>query len=350
MATLIGHNVSRRLIGAESGLDAKVAFLSNPAHYPEPASCVEVVATHMSYVFLSDRYAYKLKRPIRNADVDLRTVSARQSNCAAEVMLNRRLTSNVYLGVVPLYSSACGELTFGDGAEVADWLVKMRRLPSERMLDRRIRNDTVARTDIDAVVARLCEFYRSCPRIGVIASEYREQFHDDIIANCMELCEPEYAIAAPSVDWIAEKQLAMIASNGALFDARVHDGRIVEGHGDLRPEHICLETPPQVIDCLEFSRVLRTLDVIDELGYLALECERLGAPQLRAQLLQAYRGRSGDSPPEALVHFYQSHRACLRATLALRHLHEPRLANRADWQSRAYGYLALARTHAEHFR
>jgi aminoglycoside phosphotransferase family enzyme len=348
MAPRIAVTAPQRLIAAESGFDAKLAFLSKAQQYPEATASVEPVETHMSWVFLTDHYAYKIKKPIHNADVDLRTVSARQCNCAEEVRLNRRLSSDVYLGTVALYSNPLGALTFDDGDAIVDWLVKMRRLPADRMLDRQIRQRSVARGDIDALIGRLWNFYRSCPPIGVIASEYRVQFRDNIISSRAELGEPQYGIACPLIDRIARTQLAMLANSGGLFDARVRDGRIVEGHGDLRPEHICLEADAQIIDCLEFSRVLRTLDVVDELGYLALECERLGAPDLRGRLFESYRNHSGDCAPDALVHFYQSYRACVRATLALRHLREPGLAKRAVWRTRALEYLDLAQAHADH--
>jgi uncharacterized protein len=336
-----------RLVAAGSEFDSKLAFLSGAAHYPEHTSRVDCVETHMSWVFLTDRHAYKLKKPVRNADVDLRTVAARQWNCAEEARLNRRLSTGVYLGTVALRGARGGELTFAEEGEIVDWLVKMRRLPADCMLDRRIRLGSIPRADVDALMTRLCDFYRRCAPIGVLAPEYRRQFREDVIANQLELFRPVHVLPRELIERVCAGQLATLDDRSALFDARVHAGRIVEGHGDLRPEHICFEVEPQIIDCLEFSRVLRTLDIVDELGFLALECERLGAPELRPQIFDSYRERSGDAPPDALVHFYQSHRACVRATLAIRHLHEPALPNAFAWRARAREYLELAYRHVE---
>ena len=119
-------------------------------------------------------------------------------------------------------------------------------------------------------------------------------------------------------------------------------GRVVEGHGDLRPEHVWLGSPPAIIDCLEFSLALRTLDSADELGFLALECERLGAPELGAALLAQHRELSGDAPPPALVDLYQAMRACVRAGIALWHLKEARYQGSPVWRARATSYLSLA--------
>ena len=120
---------------------------------------------------------------------------------------------------------------------------------------------------------------------------------------------------------------------------------IVEGHGDLRPEHVCLHPRIAVIDCLEFSRELRIIDAVDEVGFLALECERLGAPELGRILLRAYIENTGDSPAVALLGFYQSFRAALRARIAIRHLNEEKFRYSAEWRRRALDYLDLAQRH-----
>jgi len=326
-------------------LEAKVAFLARPESYPEPTSAVLRVETHMSWVFLTDRQAYKLKKPVRTVYVDLRSVTARSRNCAAEVRLNRRLSSGVYLGTVALLRDAAGHLTFAQDGEVVDWLVKMRRLPADRMLDRLMRDDAVRDGDVDGLVRRLCDFYRQSRPCGISPAEYRREIERGIEASRRELHRPEHALPPDPIERVYAR-LHTVLSRTALFDARVAAGRIVEGHGDLRPEHICLQGEPQIIDCLEFSRRLRTQDPVDEIGFLALECERLGATSIGTQILGAYRRQSGDAAPAALLHFYQSYRACVRAMLAIRHLDEPAPHDRAKWSARAADYLELARTHA----
>jgi aminoglycoside phosphotransferase family enzyme len=262
------------------------------------------------------------------------------------VRLNQRLSSKVYLGIVPLMKDAAGQLTFAPDGEAIDWLVKMRRLPAERMLDRLIQAGSVQRADVDALVKRLCDFYRQTPRVAIAPAEYRRHFAEGIAAHRRELCRPMYGLASEVVERICASQAAFL-SQAALFDTRVRTGRIVEGHGDLRPEHVCFEAEPQIIDCLEFSHRLRTLDPVDELGFLALECERLGAPEIGKQILDAYREQSGDAAPEVLVHFYQSYRACVRAMLAVLHLQESAPQDSGKWYARAKHCLDLARAHIE---
>ncbi len=123
---------------ADPGLGAKVAFLSRPGSYPEPTARVDTIETHMSWVFLTDRQAWKLKKPVRTTWLDFTTAAARRRNCEAELRLNRRLATDVYLEIVPLALDDGGRLRLGDGGGVIDWLVRMRRLPAARMLDRLI--------------------------------------------------------------------------------------------------------------------------------------------------------------------------------------------------------------------
>ncbi len=143
-------------------LAGKVAFLARPQSYAEPTQRVDTIETHMSWVFLTDRHAWKLKKPVRQSYLDFSTEAARRHYCAEEVRLNRRLTDDVYLETVPLTVDADGKLRLGPRGGVVDWLVKMRRLPAERMLDRMIRSGSVQVDDVRRIVGTLCRFYRDC--------------------------------------------------------------------------------------------------------------------------------------------------------------------------------------------
>jgi aminoglycoside phosphotransferase family enzyme/predicted kinase len=323
-------------------LRAKLAFLLQPANYPEPTSGVEAIETHMSWVFLTERHAWKLKKPVRTQYLDFSTETARRLDCEEELRLNARLSDGVYLATVPLAADANGRLRIGGDGSVVDWLVKMRRLPAARMLDRMIRDRSVDATDVRRAVERLARFYREGTPIVMTPEAYRAHFAAEIAGNRRELVAPAYGLPAALVETVCSRLQAFLDRSPGLFDARVREGRIVEVHGDLRPEHICLEPRPQIIDCLEFSRELRVLDAADEIGFLALECERLGAPDLAPVIFAAYAGVAADAPPESLVRFYQSHRACVRAKIAVRHLDDPGLRGQPRWMAQALDYLRLA--------
>jgi len=338
------HSALRRATG-DPGLAAKVAFLSSAGNYPEATHRVDTIETHMSWVFLTDRYAWKLKKPVRKTYLDFRAEAARRHYCAEEVRLNRRLTQDVYFGAVPLIAESDGRLRLGGDGTVVDWLVKMRRLPADRMLDRMIESGAADPDDVRDVIAVLCRFYRGCERAATTPRAYRAHFAAEIAANLRELSRKRFGLPAAAIASTCAGQRAFLERSAPLFDARVRDGRVVEGHGDLRPEHICVERPPQVIDCLEFSREFRLLDTADELGFLALECERLGAAWVKGILFGHYDELCRDVPPPALVDFYQSHRACVRAKIAIWHLEEPQRTDAAEWTARALEYLRLAARH-----
>lgn len=331
----------------EPSLEDKVAFLSSPRGYPGRVRRVQAIETHMSWVFLTYSHAYKLKKPAFLDHRDLRGVDARRAHCRMEIALNRRLSEGVYLGAVSLSEDAPGRLHLDLGGRVVDWLIWMRRLPAARMLDTLIGRGRTTRDDVRSLMEVLGRYYRDGTPEPISPPELRARFARRIADSVRDLCAPQAGLPVAFVEDVGERQLAFLDTHAQLFDRRVIDGRIVEGHGDLRPEHICLEKRAQIIDCLEFDRELRVLDVAEELGFLALECERLGAPQLRQWIFEAYADCSGDRPDPRLVDFYQSQHACVRAMLAVWHLREPRRNDHQKWIERAMEYLVLARSHVD---
>jgi aminoglycoside phosphotransferase family enzyme len=332
---------------AEGGvpLAEKVAFLQHPGAYPEHPNGVDIMQTHMSWVFLTDRHAYKLKKPVRTSVLDFSTIDARKVDCEAEVRLNRRLAPHVYLGLVPLVVGDDGRLHLGGTGHPVDWLVRMVRLASRRQLDQAILSHGVHGSHALKLGQVLARFYASAPRLNSDPEHYRHGFATEIAVNLQEVVDRAPALAALA-DTAAATQGAGLAAFGGLLEERARQGRIVEAHGDLRPEHIFLNDEPVIIDCLEFNRSLRLLDPVDELAFLGLECERLGAPWIGDVVLDVYRTATGDTPPAPLLDFYRSFRAGLRARLAARRLDEAD-GRRPHWLERLRSYLILAVLYGE---
>lgn len=324
---------------------AKLAFLRQPGAYPERPGQVTAIETHMSWVFLTERHAYKLKKPVRWEFLDFSTIVARRRDCEAELRLNRRLAADVYLDVVPLTADA-GRLALAGKGAVADWLVKMRRLPRECMLDSLLARGGMRSADLQPLIALLARFYAAAGAVRDDAEAYLRRLRMSAQANAAALTAHPHRLPAERVGAILAAQMALLEREPELFRQRVRDGRIVEGHGDLRPEHVCLEAAPVIIDCLEFNRDFRILDCADELAFLALECERLGSEVLAEAIFDLYGEASGDRPPQRLVDFYKSCRACLRAKLALWHLRDGEAVAADGWVALARDYLALAEKYA----
>lgn len=336
------------VVKAPISIDAKVAALRQPGAYPGNPAAVEVVETHMSWVFLVGLTAYKLKKPVAyEPRIDFRTLQARRFYCIEELRLNRPLAEWVYLDVVALRVDSAGTLRIAADGVVVDWLVRMRRLAPHLMLDRMIEEGTAEAAHLREVAAYLARFYRTLPAAAVDCAQYLDRLAAEIDECEHELCEPAFDLETDAVRSLCERLRRVLERRARMFTPRVTAGWVVEGHGDLRPEHIYLGTRLAVIDRLEFSAELRTLDSLDEMGFLALECERLGAPRLGTVLLDSYRESTGDPAGEALLHFYQSLRACVRAKVAIRHLREPRYRDSAKWPARTRQYLGLAARHMQ---
>lgn len=321
----------------------KVHALRSPLAYADPPGRVQAIETHFAWVFLTDVCAYKLKKPLLTAHLDLSTLAAREVDCLEEVRLNRRLAPDVYLHVAPLTWEGPETLRVDGRGAVVDWLVVMRRLPSALMLDRAMLAHTVSGEALERVGRLLARFYASQERIEMSAGQYLARIERQIDLDRAALGAGELRIDAALVQALIDEQRAALRRMGSELAQRVHERRIVEAHGDLRPEHVCLSDPPCVIDCLEFSVDLRTLDPGEELAYFWIECAYAGAAWVGERVLNAYRSAACDFISPRLMDFYCSRRATVRGKVVAWHLLDPTVAGLAPWKQHAEAYLRLAR-------
>lgn len=319
----------------------QVVFLRQAVGDATSGSVVDVIETHKSWVFRGDQFVYKLKKAIRYDSIDFRDPNTRRRNCVEEVRLNQRLAPGVYLGVVPLTLESGGELALGGSGNPIDWLVKMRRLPDELFLDRKITDGSVTPEEIRRVAEILARFYQTAAPPRIDGERYRSLLRREIEINRRDLLADVRSLETQE---LIDAQIGYLERHSSQFDRRVADGQVVEGHGDLRPEHICLDTVPVVIDCLEFSAELRIVDAVDELAFLGLHCERLGAGWIGDALLDVYRKVSGDKPPDSLIRFHESYRSTTWARLAVWRAREIDGDARRKWLERSDEYLRLAQT------
>ncbi|MDP6446787.1 MAG: AAA family ATPase, partial [Pirellulaceae bacterium] len=331
-------------IGSTDGSSAVAADLPEsllaPLVYPEVTADVEMIETHISWVFLTDHFAYKLKKPVRFDFLDFSTVELRRESCEREVQLNSRLAPGVYLGVAPVV-----ETSPVDGAaagETIDWVVKMRRLPANSALDVMARDGRLAARHIDLLARTLSTSYSNLPPVEMTPTDYRRGFERNVLANRAELSARGDELDLAQIRRVHAAQLRVLRLAPELLDERVCNGRIVEGHGDLRPEHIYFTPAVVVIDCIEFNQALRTLDVADELGFLSMECDFLGVEGVAAPIIECYCEESGDRAPRRLIDFYRSYRACVRAKVAVLRAEQVAGHARARCLESARRYLCLA--------
>ncbi len=297
-----------------SGRRSSMALSEAPAADDAPSPTMQapagVAETHSGVVFFVGDRAYKLKKPVDLGFLDFRTREARLAACRREVVLNRRLAPDVYLGVA--------DVTGPDG-RLDDHMVVMRLMPD----DRRLASLVTAGAPVDAHLERLARllarFHHQAdrsPAIDAAARRDADAARWEANAAGMEpfrgrLLDPE------TLDEVTGMVGRFLAGREPLFDRRIADGRARDGHGDLLADDIfCLDDGPRVLDCLEFDDRLRFGDVLADAAFLAMDLERLGRPDLATSFLDQYRSAAGDSWPSSLAHHYVAYRAQVRAKVA----------------------------------
>jgi aminoglycoside phosphotransferase family enzyme len=302
---------------------------------------VERRETHMSWVFLAGKRVFKLKKPVRFPYLDFSTLDRREAACRAELALNRRLAPDVYEEVVPLVRSQQG-LTIGGAGETVDWLIVMHRLDENETLEHLLMTSKVTQRQLERLVTTLIAFYRRAGGVFVPKETVLAEWRQSLSVNRGILLDPRLGLPAGLVRYVDNAQRCFLAKRTKLITARVEQRHIVDGHGDLRPEHIWLNDRVRIIDCLEFNPRLRAVDPLDEIAFLCVECERLGGVAasafIRRRMIHALRDHVSDE----LFSFYRCHRATLRARLAIAHLIEPHPRTPEKWPTLARTYLRLA--------
>jgi len=294
-----------------------IEAMGQPEFFPGCAVPVELRQTHISYVFLAGAFVYKVKKPVRFTFLDYSTLARRHHFCEEEIRLNRRLAPKAYLGVVPILKSrggfVLGNGTTSESRTVAEFAVKMLRLPEDRMLDVLVNAGKIGVNEIDAIAQKLVSFHLAAsvdqaPIYGAPDSIWQrlsdnfketESFVGKTISQSQITCIQEFSVAS-------------MEQHQSLFEIRLHEERIRDGHGDLRAAHICLTDPIIVFDCIEFSERLRYCDVASEIAFLAMDLDFLGEHELSERLVATYATTAQDRTFLTLIPFYKCYRAYVR--------------------------------------
>ncbi|WP_053764152.1 AAA family ATPase [Streptomyces sp. AS58] len=267
--------------------------------------------THTAIVFFAGDRAYKLKKPVDLEFVNYTTVAARRAACEREVRLNRRFAPDVYLGL--------GEFRSPEREEAEPFVV-MRRMPKDRRLSHLVREGAAVDGVLRTVARHLAAWHAEGPRHRDVAEHGTR---DALWSRWQAGFAQVHALAADglTLDGVDEAEQLVcryLAGREPLFDARIEQGRVVDGHGDLRAEDIfCLDDGPRVLDCLEFDDHLRCVDGLDDAAFLSMDLEQLGAPEAASYFLARYSQYSGDPAPPSLWHHYVAYRAFVRAKVSL---------------------------------
>lgn len=325
-----------------AALKERVAFLSQRSAYPHGPATVTPLETHMSWVFLAPPFVYKLKKPVKYPFLDYRALAERRRFCAEELAINQRLGGDTYRRILPVTRDETGCFALDGAGEPVDWLVEMRLLDPENLLDARLRAGTVAAADIERVAKRLVAFYKKAAPEKAIGAVYPAHLEEEL-----EICDAlfrrsDLGLHPDEALPLVTRAMAALRANRAELDGRIAAGFIVEGHGDLRPEHVWLGPETLIFDSLDFDRRMRIIDPYDEAQYLGLEAAVLGAHWVAPQLLAALETGIGHPPSAALLSTYRAFRAVLRARISLAHLLDDAPETPDRWPRDARAYLKEA--------
>ncbi len=290
-----------------------VQALLAPKAYPDTPQQIELVQTQMSFVFLTDNYVYKVKKPVNLGFLDYTTLEKRHFFCQKEVELNRRLCPDVYLGVVPITRDKGDFLIEGQG-ETLEYAVKMRRLPQAAMMDVLLASNQVSTAMITSLAQKLAEFHQTADTNETIST-----FGDlpTITQNTEENFTQTEKYIGTIISQDAYQRIkvytdSFIKQNTPLFRKRISSGRIRDCHGDLHAAHICFINGVCIYDCIEFNDRFRYCDVASEVAFLAMDLDHHGRADLSRLFANSYVVQSGDKELLELLNFYKGYRAYVR--------------------------------------
>jgi len=291
-------------------------LMLQPEVYPEPATRVEFLQTYISYIFLTDQHAYKIKKPVNFGYLDFTTLRKRHYYLQQELVLNRRLAPDMYLAVLPI-ARRHGRLQVGGDGQVVEYALQMLRLPQHLMMD-----EIAARRELTAgmlarIVARLVPFYQQAAtggRINKFGHSSVIRFNHD--ENFQQIEPFVGSLLSTQVFrdmvWYAE---TFLREQADLLAERLRSGKIRDCHGDLHMKNICLADGVYIFDCIEFNPRFRYSDVAADIAFLAMDLDFHGYADLSRYFCQIYADQAGDPALLPLLPFYKSYRAVVRGKI-----------------------------------
>jgi len=312
--------------------------------YPHPTGKIQLIETHISWVFLTGEYAYKIKKPVDLGFLDFSSLERRKYFCEEELRLNQRTSKDFYLGVVPV-GMADGRPLIGH-QPAAEYAVRMRQFPPDARLDRRLAADQVSAAELQQLAARLAEFYQRVPvaaqtgpqmaaeRASAPALDNFGHIHGDHISSASRL----------RIDAVESWTRSQAVELKPAFEQRAAHGLVRECHGDLHLANLfAWQGRLYPYDCLEFNPDLRWIDQVSDIAFLVMDLMARDRTDLAYIFLNTWLEESGDYDGLAVLRFYLVYRSMVRlkvAAIQTRLLHEDAQGEHAI---KARLYLDLAR-------
>jgi uncharacterized protein len=312
--------------------------------YPEDTGKIELIQTHISFVFLTKEFVYKVKKAVNFGFLDFSTLQKRQFYCEKELELNRRLCPEIYLKVVPINKSNIIKIE-GDG-ETIEYALKMKRLPQEAIMTRLLRENKVDQKIIDELAKIIAKFHQNAQASGainefgslkIIKLNWDENFTQTKKYKNQTIPVGEYEL-------LEEKVTKFMGLNKELFEGRVRHGKIRDCHGDLHSGNIFITDKICIFDAIEFNDRFRYSDVASDVAFLAMDLDFQLRSDLADCLVERYIAYSKDQELTKVLPFYKCYRAYVRGKVISFKLDDPSVSNKekADAAKEAQAYFKLA--------
>ena len=326
-----------------------VEALMKPEAYDEEPGKIELTQTHISFVFLTRNFVYKVKKAVDLGFLDFTTLEKRRFFCEKELELNRRLCGDMYLEVVPINRSNVIKIK-GEG-ETVEYAVKMKRMPQEKMMNKLLEENKVDSKLIDRIAKIIVEFHskaetkRRISEFGslvIIETNWKENFEQTREFVGKTISMKEFKVIRERID-------DFMKNNVSLFEKRMAEGRVRDCHGDIHSGNIFVANRIYIFDAIEFNERFRYSDVASDVAFLAMDLDFKERGDLSNFFVDRYVKYSGDQELMRLLPFYKCYRAYVRGKVISFKLKDPSVGSeeKSAAMKEAKAYFKLAFTYAK---
>ena len=328
-----------------------VEALKKPEAYNDEGGQIELKQTHISFVFLTRDFVYKVKKAVDFGFLDFSTLEKRRFFCEKELDLNKRLCEDMYLKVVPITKS--DDIKINGEGETVEYAVKMKRIPEEKIMTRLVEEGKVDKKLVDKMAKIIAEFHlkaKTSKRIGefgslsMIEKNWKENFKQTDEFVDKTISKESYQLIRKKVDDFMKRSLS-------LFAKRVNENRVRECHGDIHSGNIFVVDKIYIFDAIEFNERFRYCDVASEIAFLAMDLDFKERSDLSSFFVKSYVKYSGDRELEELLAFYKCYRAYVRGKVTSFKLNDPSVGSKETSAAKkeASVYFELATDYARQF-
>ena len=323
--------------------------LLEPSSLPDSTQKVLVVQTHISIVFVAEAFVYKVKKPVNFGFLDFSTLEKRKYYCQQEVKLNRRLSKNLYVDVLPITFDGQRHHVGGESGEIVEYAIKMRRIPEDWLMKAIYERGELNKGHLEGLAKVLADFHATADRSEEIETYGRpEKVRVNTDENFVQIAKYiGFTVSHDDFCALRDWTEGFYTSFPHLFQERIQKGRIRDCHGDLHMEHICLTEGFPIFDCIEFNDRFRYADTLSDIAFLLMDLDYHGGQYWSLILWDAYRRQADEREEEPLIPFYKAYRAVVRGKVNSFQLDDGAIDAEGKKQAQvtAQRYFALARSY-----